>query len=273
MTNPGDFEYVRQLVRQHASNVLEPDKAYLVQTRLSPIARREGLASVEDLVLRLRGRPFDGLHQSVVEAMMNHETTFFRDFGVFECLRTHVLPDFFSRRATARKLYIWSAACSTGQEPYSLAMMIREYFPALLSWDLRILATDLSGEVLTRAKAGLYNQVEVNRGLPAAFLVKYFRRVEAHWEIREDVRRMVEFQKMNLAEPWPPMPDMDFIFLRNVLIYFEMTTRKEILTRVRKLMKPDGLLFLGSAETTLTIDDMFDLVKIDRTVAYRPKGR
>jgi chemotaxis protein methyltransferase CheR len=250
-----DFEFVCRLVRDRSAIVLEPGKEYLVEGRLAPIVRQLELGSISALVGRLRAGADNGLSTRVVEAMATTETSFFRDLHPFETLRTTVLPDLFRRRAAEKQLNVWCAACSTGQEPYSLAILLREHFREMAGWRVTILATDLSGEVLARAKAGRYSQIEVNRGLPAALLVKYFRQHGSTWELAEDVRRMVEFRELNLVRPWPALPRMDLMFLRNVMIYFDAETKKSILGRVTRLLRPDGYLLLGGAETTLNLDD------------------
>lgn len=252
-----DFEYVCRLVRDRSAVVLEAGKEYLVEARLAPIVEQLKVGSISELVGRLRGRQDEGLAARVIEAMVTTETSFFRDLHPFETLRTTVLPELIRRRADEKRLEIWCGACSTGQEPYSLALLLRERFPVLTGWRVSILATDLSEEVLARARAGRYSQVEVNRGLPAGLLVKYFRQHGATWDLSEEVRRSVEFRALNLVRPWPVMPRMDLVFLRNVMIYFDVDTKKSILQRMARLLRPDGYLLLGGAETTLNLDDSF----------------
>lgn len=266
-----DFDYIRELVRREAAIVLEPGKEYLAVTRLDPIARSEGLASVSDLVARLRAQGRTPLHDEVVDALTTNETSFFRDIHPFESLRTHVLPEIVERNAWRRSLAIWCAACSSGQEPYSVAMLIREHFPELLGWNLLILGTDISPSMLAKAESGRFGQLEVNRGLPAQLLLKYFRRVGAQWELLPEVRSMVRFQRHNLVGIWPPLPPFDIVFLRNVLIYFDLDTKRSVLARVRSVLRPDGYLLLGGSETTLNIDDGFERVPIGRTTWYRPR--
>jgi chemotaxis protein methyltransferase CheR len=173
------------------------------------------------------------------------------------------------KRASSRELNIWSAACSSGQEPYSLALLLLEHFPNLAAWSIKLIATELSAGMLARARRGRYSQLEVNRGLPAKLLVKYFRQDGTDWETKEELRNRVEFQILNLAESWPPLPPMDIILMRNVLIYFGVETKKRILGKVRQLLRPDGFLFLGGAETTFNLDDAFQRVQFDRTICYR----
>jgi len=256
-----EFNYVRRLVLDQSAIVLEEDKGYLVESRLQPLARREGFASINLLVQKLQAEPINILHHRAVEAMTTNETTFFRDLHPFEALKKAVLPDLITRRAGEGALTIWCAASSSGQEPYSLAILIRENFPQLLHWKLRILATDLSTDILARAREGRYSQLEVNRGLPASLLVKYFEKRGCDWYVRDDVRNMVEYQIVNLANAWPPLPPM--------VIYFGIETKKAILGRVRRVLKPDGYLFLGAAETTFSIDDTFERVTFERATCYR----
>jgi len=264
-----EFNYVRRLVLDQSAIVLEEDKGYLVESRLLPLARREGFASINLLVQRLQAEPFHGLHRQAVEAMTTNETSFFRDFHPFEGLKKFVLPDLIARRAAQRALTIWCAASSSGQEPYSLSMLIRESFPHLVSWKVHILATDLSTEILTRAREGRYSQLEVNRGLPASLLVKYFQKRGCDWYIRDEIRNMVDYQIVNLASAWPILSPADILMIRNVLIYFSVETKREILAKVRRVLKPDGYFFLGGAETTFSIDDSFERVQFERATCYR----
>ncbi|HJZ91239.1 MAG TPA: protein-glutamate O-methyltransferase CheR [Gemmataceae bacterium] len=251
----GEFDYVCRLVRDRSGIILEAGKEYLVDARLTPVARQCELGSVSELVGRLRAVPDGGLASRVVEAMVTTETSFFRDLHPFETLRTTVLPDLIRRRQDERRLGVWFAACSTGQEPYSLALLLREHFPEIAGWRLDLLATDISVAALGRANAAVYNQLEVNRGLPARLLVKYFRQRGAAWELSESVRRMVEFRELNLTRPFPALPRMDLVFLRNVMIYFDADTKKAVLGRVSRVMRPDGYLLLGAAESTLNLTD------------------
>jgi chemotaxis protein methyltransferase CheR len=263
------FHFVRRMVRERAAIVLDDSKQYLVDNRLSLLARREGLASAQDVIDRLRAAPDGPLRRKVIEAMATTETLFFRDRKPYEALRHTILPELRQLRAVERKLQIWCCACSSGQEPYSISMVVREYFPGLATWDLRLLATDISSEMLARSRTGLYSQLEVNRGVPAAFLAKYFHKAGLEWKIRDDLRKMVEFRELNLAGPWGAIPQADLIMLRNVLIYFDIETKREILGKVRKLLRPGGFLVLGTAETTMNLDDGFELVRSDGTAYYR----
>lgn len=267
-----DFDYVRKLLRDRSGVVLEADKHYLVETRLLPLQRQLQLSSLAELIARLRASPPNGLHTQVVEAMVTTETSFFRDVLPFESLRRVVLPELIQKRRDERRLNVWCAAASTGQEPYSLALLLREHFPELAGWKMSLLATDLSREVLARARAGRYSQLEVNRGLPAALLIKYFRQHGATWQLNDDVRAMVEFQEINLDRAWPPMPRMDLVLLRNVMIYFDVPTKKDILGRVAGVLRSDGYLLLGGAETTYNLDDSYRRVEQLKSGFYRRVG-
>jgi chemotaxis protein methyltransferase CheR len=258
---PDDFEYVCRLVRGRSGIVLEAGKEYLVDARLTPLSRECGLGSISELVTKLRAGS-EELAVRVVAAMVTSETSFFRDVQPFETLRTTVLPELIRRRRDERRLSIWCAACATGQEPYSIAMLLREHFPELIGWRVDLLATDLSAEVLDRARAGRYSHLEVNRGLPAALLVKYFRQQGLTWALRDDIVRMVEFRELNLTRPWPLLPRADVLFLRNVMIYFDAPTKKAILERAAQVVRPDGYLILGSAETTLGLAEAFARVEL-----------
>jgi chemotaxis protein methyltransferase CheR len=268
--NTNAFEYICNLVRTKSAIVLEPSKTYLVESRLNPVARENGLDSIEQLVMALQRPGSQALTQKVIEAMTTNETSFFRDLHPFDALRQQILPELIEKRSKERTLSIWSNACSSGQEVYTIAMLIREYFPELLGWKLRLVASDLSTQILDKAKQGIFNQTEVNRGLPMPLLLKNFTKNGLAWQIKEDVRKMVEFRVVNLVEPFPIMPSFDIVFLRNVLIYFAPETKCEILTKTRKVMKPDGYLFLGGAETTMNLDVNFQRSQVGKAVCYRP---
>jgi chemotaxis protein methyltransferase CheR len=267
-----DFNYVRQLVRERAAIVLDEGKQYLVDNRLSLLARREGLSSAREVIARLRAAPAGPLQRKVVEAMTTTETLFFRDGKPYEALRHTIIPALLRLRAAERQLQIWSCACSSGQEPYSVGMLLREHFPALASWHIRLVATDLSTEMLARSRAGRYSQLEVDRGLPAGYLGKYFDKIGHDWQINDDLRKMIELRQLNLAGPWTHTPPVDLILLRNVLIYFDIETKRQILAKVRKALRPGGFLLLGTAETTMNLDDGFELKRSDGTSYYRVRG-
>lgn len=268
----GDFNYVRQLVRDHSALTLDTGKEYLVESRLEPLARREGFPSYLQMVQSLRLRPAGELHRQVVEAMTNNETSFFRDARAFGMIARSILPALVAERSAARSLHIWCAACSTGQEPYSLAMLLRESQPALAGWDVRIIASDISRGVLARARAGRYTQFEVNRGLPAHLLVKYFKQDGTTWELRPEIRRMVEFRETNLIHPWAELPAIHLLLMRNVLIYLDVETRKTILDRVGRTLDPRGYLLLGGSETTTNLNDAFEPSPIEGAVCFRPRA-
>jgi chemotaxis protein methyltransferase CheR len=260
MTNQ-EFDAIRQLLQERSGIALDDGKQYLVESRLAPVVQQLQLKSIGELIAQLRGAGGTGLQRQVVEAMVTTESSFFRDHHPFQALRKEVIPHLIERRRDQRRLYIWCAATAHGQEPYSVAMLLREHFPELRTWQVSLLATDLSREVLARARLGLYNQIEVNRGLPAALLVKYFEQQGSDWQLQATIRDMVTFQELNLTQPWPAMPRMDLVLLRNVMIYFDVETKKSILRRLTRVLQPDGYLLLGGAETTLNLDDSFRRVE------------
>jgi chemotaxis protein methyltransferase CheR len=263
------FNYVRQFLRERAAIVLEDGKQYLVDNRLTQLARREGLASAQDVIDRLRAAPSGPLQKKVIEAMTTTETLFFRDIKPYDALRNSIVPELMKLRTTERRLQIWSCACSSGQEPYSISMLLREHFTSLAAWDVHIMATDISTEMLARSRAGRYSQLEINRGLPIAYLMKYFDKAGLEWQVRDELRRIIDFRELNLAAPWGAVPPADLIMLRNVLIYFDVETKRQILGKMRKLLRPGGFLMLGTAETTMNLDDGFELVRSDGTSYYR----
>lgn len=264
-----EFDYLCKFMQQHSAILIDPGKEYLVESRLTPLAYQEGMESAQKLLERLRREPANGLHRKVLDAMTNNETIFFRDAAPFGALRQAIIPELLGKRAAERKLSFWSAAASSGQEAYSLAMLVCEDFAGLPGWSVSILGTDISTAILNRARQGRYSQLEVNRGLPAKSLAKYFSREGLEWQLCGSIRQRVEFREMNLAEAWPALPQFDVIFLRNVLIYFSVEKKKEILRRVRSVLREDGLLFLGTAETTLNLDDGFERVPWENTSYYR----
>jgi len=263
------FAYVCQLVRQHAGLALEIGKEYLVESRLLPLVRQRGLNSIRDLITELRKTVYGEIHTLVVEAMTTNETSFFRDAHPFHTLKDDILPTLIAARALTRKLTIWSAACSTGQEPYSISILLAEHFPQLAEWDVQILASDIGRHVLSRAAQGKYTDLEVGRGLPPGALAKHFERRGSQWQIKGEIRRRVKFIRQNLIDPWPATPKLDVVFLRNVLIYLAPESKCQVLAKVRKRMAPDGVLFLGGAESTLGIDDAWQPVNHGRTSTYR----
>jgi chemotaxis protein methyltransferase CheR len=264
-----EFTYISDMVRTRSAIVLEPGKEYLVEARLAPLVRELGLESIGALVTRLRQPSGGPLAERVTEAMTTNETSFFRDVAPFQALRTSILPPLVKERANRRQLRIWCAASSSGQEPYTIAMTIDDAFPELRDWDVQIIATDLSKEMVERGRSGVYKALEVNRGLPAQMLIKYFTKVGVDYEIRPEVRSRVQFSELNLIGAWPAFPTFDIVFLRNVLIYFDVETKKTIMGRVKRLLASDGYLFLGAAETTMNIDDGFERLPLERAGCYR----
>jgi chemotaxis protein methyltransferase CheR len=267
-----DFDYICDLVRREAAIVLEPGKEYLAENRLQPVARQAGLESLEDLVRHLRGGS-EPLREQVVDALTTNETSFFRDNHPWDALRDELIPRLLEQRAAQRTLTIWCAASSSGQEPYTMALLLREHFAEQLQgWVVRIIATDISPTMIDRAKSATYSQLEVNRGLPAPLLLKHFHRDGMKWRLDDSVRSLVEYRLMNLDQPeaYERLPMFDIVFIRNVLIYFDMSTKREILTRSRALLRPEGYLFLGSSETTLNVVDGFERVQSGKTICYRP---
>jgi chemotaxis protein methyltransferase CheR len=266
---PVDFDYVRNFVRAQAAIVLEPGKEYLVESRLLVLARKENFKGIDELVEKLRANPRDELHRRVIDAMTTNETSFFRDIHPFDALKTHILPQLIEKRKAERALNFWCGAASTGQECCSVLMTLAEHFPEVFNWNFNFIATDLSLEVLEQSRSGRYSQLEVNRGLPAPLLAKYFTRDGERWIFSEQLRKKIIFKELNLVADWPFMPQMDIVFLRNVLIYFDADVKKKILGKVRKLLRPGGFLFLGGAETTLNLDDNFQRVIFGRATAYQ----
>jgi chemotaxis protein methyltransferase CheR len=269
--NPDSVSYVCGLVRERSAIELDASKTYLVEARLGPVARERGFSNTTDLIENARTLRAPDVQRRIVEALTTNETSFFRDIHPFDALRTKIIPEVMTINAAKRGLNIWSAACSTGQELYSIAMLLRMHFPDLLNWNVRLLGTDISQEVLERARNARFTQIEVNRGLPAALLMKYFQRQEMHWQLTPEVRAMTAFEKLNFIEPWPQLPAMDVVFLRNVLIYFSPETKKAILAKIRSVMAPHAVLFLGAAETTMGLDDSFERVQAANSILYRLK--
>ena len=247
-----DYGYLRELVFGLSQNVLDPSRDYLFETRLNRVLRNQGMAHLEELVQQLKVRKDPALERSIAEAMTINETSFFRDSRPFELLRTEVLPRLIETRRHVRSLRFWSAACSSGQEAYSLAMAMLEHFPMLAGWNISIEGTDICAEVVERAKAGRYHRIEINRGLPARFVVRYFDHAGEDWVVKEEVRKMCNFRQANLCGPQLPFhradDHFDAILLRNVMLYFSQETRRTLLNNIHRILAPDGVLLLGSSE-------------------------
>jgi chemotaxis protein methyltransferase CheR len=246
-----EFHFIQDFVYRAASIVIEEDKHYLVEYRLTPLMEREGMRSFRHLVSELRQPTSSHLRSQVVAAMTTNETYFFRDVHPFDALRRVILPQLIERRRKTKALNFFFGGCSSGQEPYSVAMLLRHDFPELADWNLRLTAADISAEMIRRARAGRYTQFEVNRGLPARMLITYFQKQGIDWQISDALRSMIDFQEMNLMQAFEFCFDVDIVFLRNVLIYFDQTFRSQLLEQIQRALRPDGCLMMGAAETTV----------------------
>jgi len=264
------MRFITTYVRERAAIVLGEDKSYLVVTRLQKLCERHGFGHVAKLIAALRITGNVELGEEVIDALTTNETYFFRDIHPFEALQHHVLPEVIRMREQHKSLNLWCAASSSGQEPYSVALLIREFFPFLQQWDFNFYASDISAEMLRRSASGVYSRLEVGRGLPAEMLSRYFDADgPSSYVIKPEIRRMVKFMPLNLSKPFPSLPRLDIVFMRNVLIYFEKATKQEIFARVRGVLRPGGYLFLGASETTVGFDDNFTPVRFGETVCYR----
>jgi chemotaxis protein methyltransferase CheR len=265
---PVDYEFLRKLLKERSGLDLSADKQYLVESRLIPLARKAGLPGIAELVQKLKGGT-DALTGDVVEAMTTNETFFFRDKVPFDHLRQTILPEALQARANRRALRIWCAASSTGQEPYSIAMCLKEISSMLAGWRVEIVATDLSQAVLEKSKAGIFSQFEVQRGLPIQMLVKHFTQTGELWQLNADIRAMVQHRQLNLLQDFSHLGTFDVIFCRNVLIYFDQDTKANIFNRLAKVLEPDGFLLLGAAETVVGLTNAFKPYP-ERRGLYRP---
>lgn len=263
----GNYRFLQEYVYRESGIVLDQDKHYLIEARLMPIVTRERLGSLNDLCALLRGVSGTAVKQQVVDSMTTNETQFFREMPHYDALRTEVIPRLVEQRQGLRRMSFWSAASSTGQEAYSLAIMLIEM--GLANWNIQILGTDLSTQVLERARAGQFHQIEVNRGLPGQYLVKYFARVGLEWQLKDEVRRMVRFERFDLRQSMRALGPFDVVFCRNVLIYFDTETKKRIMGDIRGTMFGGGYLLLGGSETTLGLDEVYERVPVGKTVLYR----
>jgi chemotaxis protein methyltransferase CheR len=247
-----DYDYLRHLVFGLSQNVLDPSRDYLFETRLSKLLRNQGMTQLEELVQHLKVRKNPALERSIAEAMTINETSFYRDGRPFELLRTDLLPKLIEARRSTRRLRFWSAACSTGQEAYSISMLLLEHFTLLAGWNIRIEGTDICSEVVEKAQSGTYHRIEMNRGLPARSVVRFFDHAGEDWTVKPEIKKMCNFRQANLCSnplPFNRAEDrFDVIFLRNVMLYFSQDTRKTLLAGIHKVLAPDGILFLGSSE-------------------------
>lgn len=262
---PDDFDFVARMLKDRSGLVLTKDKAYLLESRLMPVARKRGLKGLDELVQGLRQRD-ETLAREITEAMTTNESFFFRDVKPFDQFRDVVLPYMVQARAGKRALRIWSAASSSGQEPYSLAMLLKEQAARLAGWKIEIVGTDISREILEKARAGVYSQFEVQRGLPIQYLVKYFKKRDDMWQIDPAVRAMVTFKEWNLLGDLKGLGQFDVVFCRNVLIYFDQPTKTRVLENMARLMPEDGVLYLGGAETVLGISEKFKPIQGQRGI-------
>ncbi|MEI9924600.1 MAG: protein-glutamate O-methyltransferase CheR [Bradyrhizobium sp.] len=265
---PVDYEFLRKLLKERSGLDLSADKQYLVESRLIPLARKAGLPGIAELVQKMKSGA-DALTAEVVEAMTTNETFFFRDKVPFDHLRETMLPSLLKARASRRALRIWCAASSTGQEPYSIAMCLKELGSALAGWRVEIIGTDLSQAVLEKSRAGIFSQFEVQRGLPIQMLVKHFTQIGELWQLNPDLRSMVQYRQLNLLHDFSQLGKFDVIFCRNVLIYFDQDTKARIFDRLSKVVEPDGFMVLGAAESVVGISDAFKPYP-DRRGLYSP---
>ncbi len=264
--NVTDFELIAELLKERSGLALNQEKAYLLENRLNPVARRWNFFGFEELAQAIRNNNDEALLVDVTEAMTTNESFFFRDQKPFEQFSDIVLPHLLKTRGAKRSVRIWSAACSSGQEPYSLAMLLKERADKLAGWRVEIVATDLSNEILEKAKEGLYSQFEVQRGLPITLLVKHFVQVGDRWQIDDSLSKMVKFQQFNLLGDLSSLGRFDVVFCRNVLIYFDMPTKTQVLEGIADLLPPDGFLYLGGAETVLGTTDRFQIIQGQRGI-------
>lgn len=264
--NVNDFDLICRILKERSGLTLAKDKAYLLESRLLPVARKWKFANFEELARVVRTKPDEALLRDVTEAMTTNESFFFRDIKPFDQFRDIVLPHMLTARAQQKTMRIWSAACSSGQEPYSLAMILSEQAAKLQGWRIEIVATDLSTEILSRAREGMYSQFEVQRGLPIQLLVKYFQQNGDRWQINKPVRDMVQFRPFNLLQPMAPLGRFDVVFCRNVLIYFDQPTKTKVLDGIAGQMAEDGFLYLGGAETVLGVTERFQLIEGQRGI-------
>lgn len=262
---PEDFDFIAKMLKDRSGLVISRDKAYLLESRLTPVARKRGLNSLDDLVAGLRTAG-EELLREVTEAMTTNESFFFRDIKPFDQFRAMVLPQLLAARPQKKAFRIWSAASSSGQEAYSLAMILKEEGAKVAGWKVEIVGTDISTEMLDKARAGLYSQFEVQRGLPIQYLVKYFKKTNEMWQIDASIRAMVQFREYNLLHDLRALGQFDVVFCRNVLIYFDQPTKTRVLENIAKIMPEDGLLYLGGAETVLGISERFKPVPEQRGI-------
>lgn len=271
--SPEDYRYITDFLLETTGLSLGENKEYLLEARLVPLAQSHGLNGIEDLVLSLRSNFDPALKQDVMEAMTTNESSFFRDRRPFDELKNTILPELIAERKTSRKLRIWCAAASHGQEPYSIVMTLREHFPELEDWTIQIVATDLCTKALKRAEEGVYSQFEVQRGLPVQLLMKYFEQCEQGWKIKPEAGVGIQWKQLNLLEDFRHLSMFDIVFCRNVLIYFKPELKKNILNRISDQMNSSGVLLLGAAETVLGISDNYSKMAGCQSAIYKLAGK
>lgn len=259
-----DFDMFSNLLKQRSGLVLTKDKAYLLESRLMPVARKWNMKGLDELAATVRSRKEEALLRDITEAMTTNESSFFRDQKPFDLFRSLVLPRMLEARSQRRQIRIWSAACSSGQEAYSLAMLLQDEGAKIGGWKIEIVGTDISAEMVDRAKAGIYTQFEVQRGLPIQMLVKHFKQNGDKWQISPQIRQMAGFREFNLLGDLSPLGQFDVVFCRNVLIYFDQPTKTKVLEQMARIMPADGVLYLGGAETVLGITERFKPVEGQR---------
>jgi len=264
--SPQDFDFISTLIKSRSGLVLTPDKAYLLESRLMPVARKHGLKGLDELIGVMRTRKEEALIIEVTEAMTTNESFFFRDIKPFDLLRDEVLPPLLEKRAAQKHLRVWCAAASSGQEPYSIAIVLKELGAKMAGWKVDMVGTDISHDILNKAKGGQYSQFEVQRGMPITLLLKYFDKKDETWQIKDEIRNMVQYKYWNLLDDLKQLGGFDIVFCRNVLIYFDAETKGKVLENISQLMPKDGMLFLGGAETVLGVTEKFKPVQGQRGV-------
>ena len=268
----GNFQYLRDFLKNRSGLVITPGKNYLIETRLRPVARKHGYKTIDDMVQVLMAGPNEALAVEIAEAMNTHESLFFRDRAPFDLFTSTIFPELLKRRTAKRHIRVWCAACSSGQEPYSLAMLVSGEATKLGGWTVEIVATDISHSVLARAERGLFSQFEIQRGLPVDLLVKHFTQEGDEWRLNDDIRKMVSFRPFNLLHDHRTLGQFDLVFCRNVLIYFDLETKSRVLGAVSKVLNKDGVLFLGSAESTIGLTEDFWPVQAGQGVYKHTNG-
>jgi chemotaxis protein methyltransferase CheR len=267
-----EFQYLQNLLVTRSGVLLAEKEKYLVEARLVPLVRTQKAASITDLIGKVKNAEANGLAELLLESLLPKDTAFFRDIHPFDLLKSDILRTLEMKRFRDCRLRIWCAGCSSGQEAYSIAMLLHRYCSQLLSWDVEILATDLSTEALDKGAEGRFDEVEVHRGVQPILVREYFRQNGTHYIIKEDVGGLVRFDRMNLIEEWPEMPQADIVFMRNVLRYLRPQARQQVLTRLKAVLKPDGYLFLGAQESATEIDSSYSMVPMAKTVYFQPSA-